>query len=118
MYGKTLENDFPERFDEFEDEFIDADPTRLGEAFRAARGVCAEFPTPADVRKIYDRIPASPERIEAAHERLRQRIAAQPEPKMLPSALDGQLKLRHGLSDEEVKRRVAILKKRIPGPQP
>lgn len=50
MYGKTLA-DFPERFDEFLEEFSDVDPDELDAAFRAARGACTQFPTPGDVRK-------------------------------------------------------------------
>lgn len=50
MYGKTLA-DFPDRFDEFLEEFEKTPPDVLDEAFRLTRGVCSEFPTPADVRK-------------------------------------------------------------------
>lgn len=85
MYGKTLD-DFPERFNEFLDEFRSVDPDRLDAAFRTARGRFKEFPTPAQVRECLP--PLSAERLEAAHKRLRERIEAQPEQKMLPSALD------------------------------
>lgn len=50
MYGKTLD-DFPERFDEFLDEFKNETPEVLDEAFKSARGNCKEFPTPYDVRQ-------------------------------------------------------------------
>lgn len=50
MYGKTLA-DYPERFDEFLEEFETTKPDVLDAAFKACRGACTEFPTPGDVRK-------------------------------------------------------------------
>ncbi len=64
MYGKTLA-ELPGRMEEFLEEFKDEDPDELDRAFRAVRGTCMEFPTPAHVRAQLKR---SPERIQ--HERL------------------------------------------------
>lgn len=88
MYGKTLEVDFPERFDEFLDEFKETSPGVLDEAFRLARGVCTEFPTPADVRKQIVNVKVPQELLDTAYEKRKARILAQPEPKMLKSVLD------------------------------
>ena len=49
MYGKTLD-DLQGRLNEFLDEFRGEDPDELDKAFRAVRGTCMEFPTPAHVR--------------------------------------------------------------------
>ncbi len=56
MYGKTLE-DLPERPKEFLDEFRKESPDDLDWAFKAARGVCTEFPTPAHVRAQLEKVP-------------------------------------------------------------
>lgn len=86
MYGKTLA-DFPERFDEFLDEFRSTSPSVLDEAFRLARGVCDQFPTPADVRRQIANVPPQ-KSIQDAYERRKAQIMAQPAPKLLKSVLD------------------------------
>ena len=113
MYGKTLA-DFPERFDEFLDEFKTTSPDVLDEAFRLARGACAEFPTPADVRKQIVNVKVPQELLDAAYERFTQRILAQPEVKMLKSVLDEPTPKRHEItpmSEEKLERRFKVLVK-------
>lgn len=113
MYGKTL-NDFPERFGEFLDEFKSIPPGVLDEAFRLARGVCTEFPTPADVRKQIAFVQVPDEKTEAAYERLKARLAGQGEVKMLSSVTDEQarpLREVRQLSEAEVEQRLEQLAK-------
>lgn len=59
MYGKTLA-DYPERMEQFLDEFRGANPELLDKAFAQARGGVREFPTPADVRRFYDNLTEIP----------------------------------------------------------
>ncbi len=89
MYGKTLA-DYPERFDEFLDEFKSADPERLDTAFRRARGGCKEFPTPADVRLLYNLLEPTKAELDRIEQKGRVMLNAYGNaPKYLPpSALD------------------------------
>jgi len=79
MYGKTLD-DFPERFDEFLEEFERTNPEVLDLAFKAARGTCTEFPTPADVRKH-----VQPIAVRVMQERESAQIAAWPSKEQIAS---------------------------------
>lgn len=62
MYGKTLD-DFPERFDQFAEEFRGADVTLLDQAFAQGRSGLREFPTPADIRRYYSNLAQSPREV-------------------------------------------------------
>lgn len=61
---------------------------RLNLAFEHAVRECKFMPTIAEIRDFEEEVIVEPERIAAAHERLRARLAAQPEVKMLGSVLD------------------------------
>lgn len=116
MYGKTLV-DFPERSDEFLEEFRHDDPALLDEAFAAARGACTEFPTPADIRKLLSKIQVPAERVQLAYERRKQAQLAGPAPKLLESVLDepkpkAKRPLRL-LTEAEHAERVEFLKKQV-----
>lgn len=116
MYGKSLA-DFPERLDEFLDEFKAADPALLDEAFAAARGACTEFPTPADVRKLLDKIQVPTDRVQLAYERRKQAQLSAPQPKMLASVLDEKFtpisrKIAQ-LTEEEHNERVKLLRRQL-----
>jgi hypothetical protein len=118
MFGKSL-TDFPERFSEFLDEFRDADPDALDAAFRAARGTCTQFPTPADVRAALQTIPPSDEFTRRRNEIYERRkaliLAAAPAPQ-LPSVQDEQKpkqRERAQLSEAEHQERMALLLRQL-----
>lgn len=116
MYGKSLA-DFPERFDEFLAEFAVDDLAQLDEAFQAARGVCAEFPTPADIRKLLSKIQVPAERVQLAYERRKHAQLTGEPPKLLKSVLDepkpkAKRPLRL-LAEAEHAERVEFLKRQV-----
>ena len=118
MYGKSL-GDFPERFKEFLDEFQEADPDSLDAAFRAARGTCTQFPTPADVRAALHTIPLSEEferRRTEIYERRKAAILAAPPAPQLASVQDARTpaqRERAKLPDEEQQQRVTLLRRQL-----
>lgn len=61
---------------------------RLNSAFQCAVRECKFLPSIAEIRRFEDEVEISPEQLQAAHDRLRARLAAQPEAKRLASVLD------------------------------
>lgn len=95
----------------------DLPPDRLDEAFQRAVRECRFFPTIAEIRGFESQVQVSPERLEAAHQRLLARIAAQPEVKMLASVLDEKpvmpkRKARQPIQEELERRMDELLKQR------
>lgn len=90
---------------------------RLELAFQRGVLECKFMPTIAEIRSFETRIEISPERIEAAHQRLRARLAAQPEVKQLASVLDDRApaprrEIRQ-LTAEEHEKRMKLLRAQL-----
>jgi hypothetical protein len=93
-------------------ELADLREDRLELAFRQALRDCKFFPTIAEIRDFEEKVQVDPARIEAAHQRLRERLAAQPPVPMLKSVVDEAPKPKREfkpLSPEESERRLKEL---------
>jgi hypothetical protein len=93
-------------------ELSDLRQDRLELAFRHALRECKFFPTIAEIRDFEEKVQVDPARIEAAHQRLRERLAAQPPVPMLKSVVDEAPKPKREfkpLSPEESERRLKEL---------
>ncbi len=94
------------------DGLFDLPLDRLNLAFERAVRECRFVPTIAEIRAFESDVTVPAEAIEAAHARLRARLAAQPEVKMLASVQDENTQPRQSrreiqpLSREEIERRM------------
>jgi len=95
-------------------ELVDLHEDRLELAFRQVLRDCKFFPTIAEIRNFEEKVQVDPARIQAAHQRLRERLAAQRPIPMLASVVDEQRKPQRTikpLSLEEAERRLKELLK-------